>query len=330
MKKIAAAPLALASLLAIAAVRTAPATALVDGVAARVNNRVVTVGEVVAALRPVEEELRKSLPESEVQKRLRKAYPQARDTLVERFLILDAYERQDAKLPDWVVDNQIEEQIQQKFKGDRAQLMDALARDHLSYEDWRRQMREFIIVSSMRRENVEQRAKVPPSEIWTHYVANYEDKYMTPAKVRLRTIEIPRGDTPESDAEAKRLAEELQQQLRGGADFAALARVNSKGKYASEGGDHGWNNWRDLLSELQEAVAPLKPGEVGPVVTTDKDYYLVRVDAREESASKPFEDVEQLIERELRRDLIERMYVEWIDRLKQKAYVSVSDANPYE
>ena len=90
--------------------------AMLDGVAARIDSRVITVGDVMAELRrhpEIREKVKTSGDESEMQA----LYRAALDMLIERRLILKAAAAKKMEIPEWVIDNQIREIVHDMFGG---------------------------------------------------------------------------------------------------------------------------------------------------------------------------------------------------------------------
>lgn len=62
------------------------------------------------------------------------------------------------------------------------------------------------------------------------------------------------------------VADSVSGALAGGERFAALAARFSSGPTAARGGDLGWVNPREMMPELQAAIAALAPGDVTPPI----------------------------------------------------------------
>jgi parvulin-like peptidyl-prolyl isomerase len=310
----------------------APATAagepvLLDGVAAEVNGGVITVGEVMAVLQPLRERLRAEYGGEALVEKLREAYRDALQRLIERQLILDAYERQELTIPEWVVDERVAEITAELFEGDRTRLVTALAEDGMTLEEWRETIREQIIISAMQQANVEEHVRVAPREVRRAYEKQKERFRVEPA-VKLGMIVVDKpvdGD----DGEPRRRAEGVLRELRGGADFAALARERSDGARAEEGGRWGWVEPGMLHPRIAEAVESLARSEISGVIETEEAYFVVRLDDRRKGGVRPFEEVEPELEEELRRAVRERLHDAWMDRLSRRSYVRIHDVGPF-
>jgi peptidyl-prolyl cis-trans isomerase SurA len=306
------------------AARTIP----IDGIAAFVNASAVTVGEVLAVMQPAQARLVQTYEGAELRERLAELYRQSLRGLIERRLILDAYAKEDMQLPDWVIDNRINEIIGDQFGGDRAALHNALREDRMTYADWRDSVREHLIVQAMRSSRVEQHVYVSPSELREAYAAR-RDAFNEPAQVRLRMIVLPGSGEGGRDA-ARQAAEDVRLRALAGEDFGLLARELSRGRKADRNGDWGWIEPALLRREIAEAVAALDPGEIGPVIETDQAFYVVKLEGRRAARTVSFEDAQAELESALRREKAEALYTAWTDRLWEEAYVRIVVEDPFE
>lgn len=109
-------------------------------------------------------------------------------------------------------------------------------------------------------------------------------------EVRARHILVP----TESEARAA-LAE-----IRGGADFTAVAQRRSTGPGAREGGDLGFFRRGDMVPEFAEAAFALQAGQVREnPVRSPFGWHVIKVEERRRAAPPPFEEVSQAIRQQL-------------------------------
>ncbi len=99
-------------------------------------------------------------------------------------------------------------------------------------------------------------------------------------------IKVRQGETGEGhpDAEARKLAEDLLAQVKGGADFAALAKKSSEDKgSAQNGGDLGCFPPGQMVREFDEAVFDAKqPGLLPDLVKTSFGYHIIKINSKRE------------------------------------------------
>lgn len=103
--------------------------------------------------------------------------------------------------------------------------------------------------------------------------------------VRLSAIEIPAtGATREASLKQ---AQALELQLKAGADFATLARENSKGATASRGGAMDWVKLSDLPNEAAVAVRTLAAGAISNMVVLDDKVVIYRMEEQKQDQLNP-------------------------------------------
>ncbi len=107
------------------------------------------------------------------------------------------------------------------------------------------------------------------------------------------------SQTQRTEAEARKLAEDLVKQIRGGADFMKLVAQYSEDPVSkAAGGDFGVVNINSSYSaDVKKAVLALKPGEVTDPLPQSNAYYIIRV---EEKTIQPMAQVTVSISEEIR------------------------------
>ena len=294
----------------------------VDSYAAMVNNRLITVAEVITLVRPVEQQLRDTYKGRELDDKVRDLYKKGTDSLIERALILEEFEKQGGKIPDQAVDDHINEIIREKFGNNRAEFLKALAEERMTIDEWREETKERMIVTFFRRKEINDKVFVSPNAVKDAYNAAL-DKYRIPETVQLRMIVLHKGTNEVDHAAKLREAQRIRERLVAGEDFATLAKNVSEGSKAAQGGDMGWIEPSSLRTELAAVAAQLSPGQLSDVVDTGDELYLVRMEGRKEASVTPFEQVAKGLEDELKKQENERLYTAWIARLKKKYYVKI-------
>lgn len=292
----------------------------VDGYAAVVNGRVILVSDVHIQMQPVVRQMKEAFSGAELEARLEAAYTNALEHLIERELIISDFYAKGASIPDNIVESRIEEIIRNRFNGNRAELLKALEADGMTWDEWREDIRNQFIISVQREREVESRIHITPSEMREAYEQNIE-KYRIPEQVDLRMIVISRGKTEEEKAVKRKQVEEIRRRLLAGEDFGELARAVSEGVKADAGGHHGWIDPATRREELRRAIAALAPGEISEIIETEEDFFIIKIDGRKNAGLTPFEKAGPEIREKLHAEKAQRLYDEWVSRLKEKAYI---------
>jgi peptidyl-prolyl cis-trans isomerase SurA len=92
-------------------------------------------------------------------------------------------------------------------------------------------------------------------------------------------------DSPREEANAKRGAQQIFDELRRGANFAQIARQFSQAASAERGGDLGWVVAGELDPELDKVLASLPKGATSTPIRTSTGFYILMVRDRREPAT---------------------------------------------
>ena len=303
---------------------------LLDGVAAYVNETPLTVSEVLMVLEPARRRMARRYSDAELKTQLRSAYEEALNILIDRQVILANYEtRKDKlKIADWPVERRIKEILHEQFKDDRSALMKQLTAEGLTYDDWRKEIENQIVISAMRQENVRGRLNISPAALTAFYEA-HRDRFRIPGKVKLRMIAINKGQSADTNAARRQEAAEIRKQAEGGADFAELARTRSNDSTAAAGGEWDWIEFKLLKKELADAAQQLEPGQISDLIETGDAFYVLKCEGRKDDTLATFEAARPYIERGIERVEEDRLYMQWIRRLRDAASIKVLDTNPF-
>jgi len=293
-------------------------SALGDGVAAYVNESVITISDVLG-------EIRRSLKDvsdlKERERLMRAMYKVRINTMVDCRLILDYAKKMKVSLQPWAVESRVREIVANTFDGDQTKLYDLLSDRKISVEEWKRVLEEDLLLNAMRYQYVDKRVSVTPSEIRAEYEAN-KSRYQTESAVAVSLIVL---DPPDGDAEptVEARAEAIAAALKEGTSFADLARKYSRDSKAANGGSWGKINPEVFHEELVEALALLKPGEVSPLIVVKEYGYIIRKDDQQDSRVLTFEEVAPYVEGRLKLERSEKMFKEWTTRLRNEAYIRI-------
>jgi len=293
-----------------------------DGVVAYVNKHVITLGDLEMIAGPAQRKLVASYRGDELATRLELLYREALDSLIDRFVILDAYEDQEKiQITGETVEDRVATMSREMFGNDRAKLAEALKNDKLTPDEWREQVREQLIISAMRAVFVDAHVRLSPKAAWNHYMAN-RDRYVEPLRIKLSMITVR---TDESGKAHERI-ETARRDILAGKDFAEVAREVSEDARAAKGGNWDWVQPSMLRPELREQAENLKQGEISSIVTAGDVFYLFRVDEREGGEPIPFDDAFSSISRQLSSEDGLRLQDAWLKRLRSSAYVKIVQA----
>jgi parvulin-like peptidyl-prolyl isomerase len=301
---------------------------VIDGIAAIVNNDVVTISQVRELIGARERSLREMFKGQELEEKIKEMRLSAIKDLVDRQLILQEFKKMQEKgasIPDYVIDDRLQAVIREEFGGDRAAFVRTLQAQGFTVTRFKEIEREKIIVQAMRQSKVENNFVISPTQIQTYYDKN-KSAYATPEQVKLRMIVIREGssgDVPDVGSK-KELAQEIRQKIASGAEFNRMAEMYSEDETTQQvGGDWGWIERNTLNEELTKVAFSLRPGEVSPVIGIENTYYILMVDARRSASIKPMTDVRDEIEKNLIQQERMKAQQRWLETLRRKAYIKI-------
>ena len=133
---------------------------------------------------------------------------------------------------------------------------------------------------------------ISDADLQRMYTQNQE-AFRTPERVKARHILFKtQGKSPAEEAAIKAKAEGILKQIKGGADFAKLAKENSEDSSAANGGDLGdWITRGQMVPEFEKSIFTLKPGETSELVKTMFGYHIIQTQAKQDGGIRPFADV---------------------------------------
>jgi len=296
---------------------------LADGILAIVNNSVITREQVAEFVAPAIDALRQQYagPDnaSDVfQQKASAVFNDGLEQLIDRQLILHDYETSGyVPLPDSFVDQLVQDRIRERY-GDRITFMKTLQAQGMTYEQFRKDVRDQYIISAMRAKNVSQEIVISPYKIESYYLA-HQDDFKVEDQVKLRMIVLNKSS--DDDQSAHRMAGEILTQIKQGASFAQMASVYSQGSQRSDGGDWGWIDRSVLRKQLADIAFSLKPGQMSDIIDTPQACYLMLVEQKRPAHVRSLNEVRDDIEATLRAHEQSRLEKQWISDLKKKTFI---------
>jgi peptidyl-prolyl cis-trans isomerase D len=139
--------------------------------------------------------------------------------------------------------------------------------------------------------------KVTDGEIQAYY-AQHGDEFKVPEEVKTRhiLITVPKGADAKTDAAAKAKAEDLLKQIKGGANFADVAKANSDDPGSKgQGGELPLIPTSNLDPTYAKAAMALSPGQTSDVVRSQFGYHIIQTEQKQAAATKSLAEVKDQI-----------------------------------
>ncbi len=171
----------------------------------------------------------------------------------------------------------------------------------------------------LKRDDVAAQAAVTEDDLRKYYAENIEH-YRQKEKRRARHILVAVA-RPEDDAAALKKATEIFEKLKGGADFAALAKQSSDDVTTqTTGGDLDWREAGGLEAPVDSAIFSMKEHELHAPVKSRFGYHILRLEGVQPAKQQTFDEARVDLEREYREKAGERDFGERQEKLADLAF----------
>ena len=172
------------------------------------------------------------------------------------------------------------ENFEDKVSVTQSQISDYFNDNRSSFVEGRKVKVDFVELTL----DAMEEPKSPSAEDLQNLYDENEELYTNPERRRAQHILVENED----------LANDLLGQIKGGADFAELAKVNSEDTSSNEeGGDLGFFESGLMGAEFDEAAFAMNIGDVSDVVATDYGYFhIIKLTDIEPKTIQNFEEVE--------------------------------------
>ncbi|MBN8280814.1 MAG: peptidylprolyl isomerase [Gammaproteobacteria bacterium] len=260
-----------ASVISSAALAAGPVE--VDRIVAVVNSEVITLSDLRQRVAQVTRQLTRqgtTLPSSDVLEK------QVLERQIMERLQLQLANETSLRVDDLTLDRAVG-RIADNNKMSMTQFRQALEQDGLSWERFREEVRNEMLLTRVREREVESRIVVSDAEV-SNFLAHPENA-TGQEEYNLSHIlfRAPDGATPEQLARLRSKAEDVAARVARGEPFDKLAASYSDAPDALTGGNLGWRGADRLPSLFAEAVTSLKPGETTPILRSAAGFHIVRV-----------------------------------------------------
>ncbi|HAU5566790.1 TPA: peptidylprolyl isomerase SurA [Serratia fonticola] len=253
----------------------------VDKVAAVVNNGVVLESDVDNMMRTVKSQAQQAHQQLPDDKTLRH---QILERQVMDAIILQMGEKAGLQVSDQQLDQAIQN-IAAQNKMSMDQLRSRLAYDGMNYNAYRAQIRQEMLISEVRNNEVRRRVTILPQEVDT-LATQIGSQNTQGTELNVSQILLPLSENPTQqqvdDQEA--LARQLVGQLKSGADFGKMAVTYSADPQALKGGNMGWAKIEELPTLFSQALSTAKKGDIVGPIRSGVGFHILKVnDLRGES-----------------------------------------------
>jgi peptidyl-prolyl cis-trans isomerase SurA len=299
------------------------ASTVVEEIIARVNNRIVTLSDYKHSQDALRQEAQQQ-DAANADKLYKEREKDILRDLIDHQLLLekgaDLGITGDTELIKWL-DN-----MRKEMKLDTMEdLEKAATAQGVSFEDFKQNKRNDIIMQQViEREVGSHLGQNITKEDEQKYYEEHKSELQHPEEVRLSEILIaPKKDGDEKDAlaAARAKADDLLAQIRKGASFEDVAKKNSEGPTAAQGGDLGNFQRGTLAKVFEDKVFSMKAGDVSDVDQTKQGFIIMKVTEHQTAGVPSFKEVEPQVENALYMEKLQPALREYLARLREEAFI---------
>lgn len=293
---------------------------VIDGIAAVVNGEVITYSQVRGLSAPRERLLRTQFNGDQLEQEIKKAREAALQDLIDRQLIVQSFRKEKYELPDYFVEQRVNDIIRDEFGGDRATFIKTLQAQNYSLSEFKKLEKEKIIVAAMRGKNVKPVTTISPTKV-NEYYQKHKAEFTAKEQVKLRLIMVPTRAAEGNSAAQKAIAEEILGKLADGAPFDRMAQMYSEDATRDSGGDWGWIERKTLAPQLEKVAFALPAGRVSHVIELGPNFYILKVEEKRGGQTPSLAKLRPEIEKKLMQEEQQRQQEIWLAGLREKAYI---------
>jgi len=299
------------------------ADTVVEEIVARVNNQVITRSAYQHEQQQLTDEAKQQDPTRGDQVAAQGSKEVLRG-LIDRELLL-----QKGKDLDITADAELIKKLDEMRKQMKLASMDDLEKaaeaQGISFEDFKQNMRTEIITQQVIQREVGGRINVGKDEEQKFYEQHKSDMER-PESVKLSEILVSTeqaGDDPQKLAAAEAKANDLLKQIRAGAAFEDIAKKQSQGLSAAEGGELGYFERGKLAKQLEDVTFAMKKDQVSDVIRTKQGFVILKVTDHQSAGIPSFAEIEPRLQEAVYMQKLQPALREYLTKLREDAYIDV-------
>lgn len=298
------------------------ADTVVEEIVARVNNQIITRAEYQHEQQQLKDEAQQQDPSRADQI----AAEQSKDVLrglIDRELLLDK-----GKDLDINVESELIKKLDEMRKQMKLDTMDDLEKaaeaQGISFEDFKQNMRTEIITQQVIQHEVGGRINISKADEQAFY-DKHKAELERPEAVKLSEILVTTdaSDDPTKLASAEAQANDLLKQIRAGAKFEDIAKKESKGLSAAQGGELGYFERGKLAKQLEDITFAMKKDQVSDVIRTKQGFVILKVTEHVTAGIPAESEIENRLQEAVYMEKLQPALREYLTRLREEAFIYI-------
>jgi peptidyl-prolyl cis-trans isomerase SurA len=301
------------------------ADTVVEEIIARVNNQIVTRSEYVRSKDQLKQEAEQQDPGHATQVVAEREKDVLRDLIDQQLLI------EKGKDLGLTADTELIKKLDEMRKQMNLENMDDLEKaaqgQGVSFEDFKQNLRNQIITQQVIGKEVGQKLNITKDEEKKFY-EDHKSELEQPEQIRLSEILVSTdkkgdGDEAQRVAAAQTKAQDLLDQIHKGASFDDIAKKNSDGPTASQGGDLGYFKRGTLAKELEDKTFAMKPNDLSDVIRTKQGFVILRVSEHQMAGIPALSDVEPRVQDAMYMQKLQPALRAYLQKLREEAFIEI-------
>ncbi|MGE0547276.1 MAG: peptidylprolyl isomerase [Kofleriaceae bacterium] len=295
-----------------------------ERVVAVINDAIILRSELDARMIPVIGEAQQIADPRERERRIDKLRGQVLDEMVNEELIVQAASEAKIEVESSEVQAALDE-IKSSNNLDDAGLAQVLSAQGYTLSSYRMDLRRQLLRLRAINQLVAPKVQVTEEDVRARY-DQMQRRSEAISAVRLSHIlfKLPEKPTEQQVAEAKERAAKALARVKAGEEFAKVAaEVSEDTGTKATGGELGWFQRGSINPEWEPIVFAMEKGDVRGPVSGPQGLHVFSVSEVKQSELKPYAEMKEQINRELRRREMDKQTQVWLDDLRKKAYIDL-------
>lgn len=247
----------------------------IDGIAAVVNQHIITFGALNKRVHMVQEQMQAQKVAEANSKEIRKDVLQR---MIDEYVLLDAATKQGITVSD--------QELAQQINGIAAQnhmtveqFKKEIAHQGYSFDDYKKEIKRQLIVDALQKKLIAPKVELSDAEI-QNAPQNLKSSIIKNAQYQLQAVLVQPLQKNTNQALIEKTINEIKSKLSQGTDPETIAIVESSDSLRVRASDMGWKSQNQLPPPLANKLEMVKPGSILPAFQTPEGIYILKLVAK--------------------------------------------------
>ncbi|MEW6067765.1 MAG: peptidyl-prolyl cis-trans isomerase [Nitrospirota bacterium] len=145
------------------------------------------------------------------------------------------------------------------------------------------------------------------------YYLSHQKDFMKPVRFKIQQV----------TAKTQEEAQEILDELKGGADFSWVAKKKSADPSAPKGGNVGWVTIDGLPEPARDIVKTLPYGEISPIIKVNSQYLIIKLQEKSEEEVEEFSKVRDAVYKACFNEQFNSILEKYTAQLKNEAHIKI-------